>query len=162
MFPQIRGCPLADGAGPAAAGGRRQRHQPGDGAARSARGGGLRASARAAAPGRAEVVVAAELASHEVLLASAPDELRRSYRQRLLADLIEYDSAHDSGLLRTLRVFLDCSGSWSRCAKRLHVHVNTLRYRIQRIEEITGRDLAEFPSRVDFYLALELNREPAG
>ncbi|WP_190818156.1 PucR family transcriptional regulator [Saccharopolyspora pogona] len=111
--------------------------------------------------GRAEVVVAAELASHEVLLASAPDELRRSYRQRLLADLIEYDSAHNSDLLRTLRVFLDCSGSWSRCAKRLHVHVNTLRYRIQRIEEITGRDLAEFPSRVDFYLALELDREPA-
>ncbi|MEU5846925.1 PucR family transcriptional regulator [Saccharopolyspora shandongensis] len=111
--------------------------------------------------GRAEVVAAAELASHEVLLASAPDELRRSYRQRLLADLIAYDSAHNSDLVRTLRTFLDCSGSWSRCAKQLHVHVNTLRYRIQRIEEITGRDLADFPSRVDFYLALELDREPA-
>jgi sugar diacid utilization regulator len=111
--------------------------------------------------GRAEVVAAVELASHEVLLASTPDELRRSYRQRLLADLITYDAAHHSDLVRTLRVFLDCSGSWSRCAKQLHVHVNTLRYRIQRIEEITGRDLAEFPSRVDFYLALELDREPA-
>ncbi len=111
--------------------------------------------------GRAEVVTATELASHEVLLASTPDELRRSYRQRLLAELIAYDSAHNSDLVRTLRVFLDCSGSWSRCAKRLHVHVNTLRYRIGRIEEITGRNLTEFPSRVDFYLALELDREPA-
>ncbi|MDA3629296.1 PucR family transcriptional regulator ligand-binding domain-containing protein [Saccharopolyspora sp. WRP15-2] len=107
--------------------------------------------------GRAEVVAAAELASHEVLLASTPDELRRSYRERLLADLIAYDDAHHSELVRTLRTFLDCSGSWSRCAKQLHVHVNTLRYRIQRVEEITGRDLSEFPSRVDFYLALELD-----
>ncbi|MER7081077.1 PucR family transcriptional regulator, partial [Saccharopolyspora kobensis] len=106
----------------------------------------------------AEVVAAAELASHEVLLASTPDELRRSYRERLLADLIAYDDVHHSDLVRTLRTFLDCSGSWSRCAKRLHVHVNTLRYRIQRVEEITGRDLSEFPSRVDFYLALELDR----
>ncbi|MCI2423826.1 PucR family transcriptional regulator ligand-binding domain-containing protein [Saccharopolyspora sp. K220] len=111
--------------------------------------------------GRAEVVAAGELATHEVLLASTPDELRRSYRQRLLAELIAYDAAHNSDLVRTLRTFLDCSGSWSRCAKQLHVHVNTLRYRIQRIEEITGRDLAEFPSRVDFYLALELDREPS-
>ena len=63
---------------------------------------------------------------------------------------------HPRYLVRTLRVFLDCSGSWSRSAKLLHVHVNTLRYRIQRIEEITGRDLTEFPDRVDFYLALEL------
>ncbi|MGP4020049.1 PucR family transcriptional regulator [Saccharopolyspora sp. 5N708] len=112
-------------------------------------------------PGRAEVVAATELASHEVLLASTPDELRRSYRQRLLAELVAYDAAHSSDLVHTLRTFLDCSGSWSRCAKQLHVHVNTLRYRIQRIEEITGRDLAEFPTRVDFYLALELDREPS-
>ncbi|MER7015222.1 helix-turn-helix domain-containing protein [Saccharopolyspora sp. NPDC000359] len=107
--------------------------------------------------GRAKVAAAAELASHEVLLASAPDELRRSYRERLLADLTAYDAAHHSELVRTLRTFLDCSGSWSRCAKQLHVHVNTLRYRIQRVEEITGRDLSDFPSRVDFYLALELD-----
>ncbi|GAA4839429.1 PucR family transcriptional regulator [Saccharopolyspora rosea] len=106
--------------------------------------------------GRARVVGAADLASHAVLLASLPDELRSSYRRRLLSRLIAYDRAHNSDLVRTLRVFLDCSGSWSRCAKLLHVHVNTLRYRIQRIEEITGRNLTEFADRVDFYLALEL------
>lgn len=107
--------------------------------------------------GRAEVVGAAELATHKVLLASTPDELRRSYRERLLADLLAYDEAHHSELVRTLRTFLDCSGSWSRCAEVLHVHVNTLRYRIRRVEEITGRDLSEFATRVDFYLALSLD-----
>ena len=109
--------------------------------------------------GRAEVAVAAELASHEVLLASTSDELRRSYRDRLLADITAYDAAHGSELLRTLRVFLDNNGSWSRCSQLLHVHVNTLRYRIQRVEELTGRDLADFSTRVDFYLALRLDSD---
>ena len=107
-------------------------------------------------PGRIGIATGAELASHQVLLASVPDELRRSYRQRVLSPLVAYDRAHNSDLVRTLHVFLECSGSWSRCSKQLHVHVNTLRYRIQRIEEITGRDLGEFPTRVDFYLALQL------
>lgn len=109
--------------------------------------------------GRAEVAVAAELASHEVLLASTSDELRRSYRERLLADVTAYDAAHGSELLRTLRVFLDNNGSWSRCSQLLHVHVNTLRYRVQRVEELTGRDLADFSTRVDFYLALRLDSD---
>ncbi|MFC7342972.1 PucR family transcriptional regulator [Saccharopolyspora griseoalba] len=108
--------------------------------------------------GRAEVAAAAELASHEVLLAAVGDELRRSYRDKLLAEIIAYDRAHGSELLRTLRVFLEHSGSWSRCAQQLHLHVNTLRYRVQRIEQLTGRDLSDFPTRVDFYLALRLGR----
>jgi DNA-binding PucR family transcriptional regulator len=103
------------------------------------------------------VISGAELASHQVLLASVPDELRRSYSQRLLGRLIAYDRAHHSDLVHTLRVFLESCGSWARCAKLLHLHTNTLRYRIRRIEEITGRDLTDFAVRVDFYLALELS-----
>ncbi len=109
-------------------------------------------------PGPVGVVTGSELASHQVLLASIPDDLRASYRDRLLSPLADYDRAHHSDLLRTLEVFLDCAGSWSRCAKRLHIHVNTLRYRIRRVEEITQRDLGGFAARVDFYLALELER----
>ena len=55
---------------------------------------------------------------------------------------------------KTLEAFLDCSGSWSRSAQRLHLHVNTVRYRIGRVEELTGRNLAELADRVDVYLAL--------
>ena len=69
---------------------------------------------------------------------------------------MEYDRAHDADLVHTLDTFLACSGSWTRCAAQLHVHVNTLRYRISRIEQLTGRDLTRFPDRVDFYLALRL------
>lgn len=106
---------------------------------------------------RCGLATADELASHQVLLASVPDELRHSYHRRLLAKLIDYDRAHQSDLVHTLWAFLESSGSWSRCAKELHVHVNTLRYRIRRVEDITGRDLADFAVRVDFYLALQLH-----
>src|SRR5699024_1935783 len=104
------------------------------------------------------VVSAAELNTHDVLLASVPEALRDSYRARMLTELQDYDARHRSELVHTLRMFLAHSGSWSRCANALYVHVNTLRYRIRRIEQITGRDLGEFRTRVDFHLALRLAR----
>ena len=48
----------------------------------------------------------------------------------------------------------DTSGSWSRTAEALHLHVNTVRYRIGRVEELTGRDLSSLEDRVDVFLAL--------
>jgi DNA-binding PucR family transcriptional regulator len=88
------------------------------------------------------------------MLAAVPAPVRRSFRDRVLGPLRDYDAEHRSDLVHTLEVFLECSGSWSRCAVRLHVHVNTLRYRIRRIEELTGRDLGTFEDRVDLFLAL--------
>ncbi|QGN50783.1 PucR family transcriptional regulator [Micromonospora sp. WMMC415] len=107
-------------------------------------------------PGRATVVSAGELASHLLLLAGVPTDTRRAFRGRLLGPLVEYDRVHDARLVQTLETFLACSGSWSRCAELLHVHVNTLRYRIGRVEQLTGRDLSRFEDRVDFFLALRL------
>jgi hypothetical protein len=104
---------------------------------------------------RTAVVVGDEVASHLLLLAAVPDELRRSFRARVLGPLTAYDAAHKSELVRTLRVFLEHSGSWAQTSAALHVHVNTLRYRIGRIAELTGRDLTRFPDRVDLYLALD-------
>jgi hypothetical protein len=105
-------------------------------------------------PGRVAVAAGDEVASHMLLLAAVPDDLRRSFRTQVLGPLATYDAAHSSELIRTLRVFLDHSGSWTQAAAALHVHVNTLRYRIGRVEELTGRDLTRFPDRVEIYLAL--------
>jgi hypothetical protein len=105
-------------------------------------------------PGRVAVTAGDEVASHMLLLAAVPDDLRRSFRTQVLGPLATYDAAHSSELIRTLRVFLDHSGSWTQAAAALHVHVNTLRYRIGRVEELTGRDLNRFPDRVEVYLAL--------
>ncbi len=91
---------------------------------------------------------------HEMLLASVPAPVLRSLGERLLGPLREYDSRHNAELLGTLRSFLDCDGSWSACASVMYVHVNTVRYRISRIEALTGRDLSALADRVDFFLAL--------
>ncbi|MBX6356756.1 MAG: PucR family transcriptional regulator ligand-binding domain-containing protein [Micromonosporaceae bacterium] len=106
--------------------------------------------------GPAVVVSAGELASHVLLLAGVPAATRQSFQSRLLGPLVDYDRAHGADLVRTLDTFLACSGSWTRCAAELHLHVNTLRYRISRIEQLTGRDLSRFADRVDFFLALRL------
>ena len=95
-----------------------------------------------------------DLATHQALLAHVPDDLRASYVHRLLGPLRAHDERHHTSLEETLDVFLQCSGSWSRCAAQLHIHVNTLRYRITRIAELTGRDPTRLDEQVDLFLAL--------
>ncbi|SHN28516.1 PucR family transcriptional regulator [Cryptosporangium aurantiacum] len=104
----------------------------------------------------AAVVTADEIDSHMLLLGSVPDEVRRAYRNRVLGPVLAYDSTHDAELVATLTAFLDHAGSWSRCAEVLHLHVNTVRYRIAKVEQLTGRNLGRLDDRVDLFLALRL------
>ncbi|WP_346130240.1 PucR family transcriptional regulator [Nonomuraea roseola] len=106
--------------------------------------------------GKVSVVTGDDVSSHRTLLAAIPDPLRRSFRSRLLGRLEAYDATNQTELLETLETFLEESGSWSATADRLHVHVNTLRYRLKRIEELTGRSLNSWDERVDFLLALRM------
>jgi len=86
-------------------------------------------------------------------LVSVPTPVLRSFTERLLGPLAEYDARHNAELLATLRLFLACDGSWSACASRMYVHVNTVRYRISRVEALTGRDLSALADRVVFVAA---------
>ncbi|MFF7155030.1 PucR family transcriptional regulator ligand-binding domain-containing protein [Streptomyces sp. NPDC008139] len=111
----------------------------------------------AARPGRVCVAGHEELASHVLLLPFVPDDVRRAFTARLLDPLRAYDRRHRADLIPTLEAFLECDGSWTRCATRLHLHVNTLRYRIGRIEQLTGRDLSRLEDKLDFFLALRMS-----
>ncbi|WP_406724773.1 PucR family transcriptional regulator ligand-binding domain-containing protein [Streptomyces sp. GD-15H] len=111
----------------------------------------------AARPGRVCAAGHHELASHVLLLPFVPDDVRRAFTARLLDPLREYDRRHRAELIPTLEAFLDCDGSWTRCASRLHLHVNTLRYRVGRIEQLTGRDLSRLEDKLDFFLALRMS-----
>jgi hypothetical protein len=102
------------------------------------------------------VVDAAGLGSVELLLATAPAEARAAFRASLLSPLLDYDADHGTELVRTLRVFLDCSGSWTKAAETMFVHVNSLRYRMRRVEELTGRDLGSLADQAALLLALRL------
>ncbi|MBN9621622.1 MAG: helix-turn-helix domain-containing protein, partial [Actinobacteria bacterium] len=66
--------------------------------------------------------------------------------------LAEHDEQHETEYMVTLRCLLGCFGSVARAAEVLHVHVNTVRYRVKRIAEITGVSFEDADAR----LALEL------
>ncbi|MCX5194633.1 PucR family transcriptional regulator [Streptomyces sp. NBC_00249] len=106
-------------------------------------------------PGRVTVRGPDDLTSHILsLLPLIPAEARRAFADRLLGPLRDHDSRHRTELLTTLETFLDCDASWTACAARLHLHVNSLRQRLARIEHLTGRDLSRLETRLDFLAAL--------
>jgi len=55
----------------------------------------------------------------------------------------------------SLRAFLEHNGNWEAAARALGVHRHTLRYRVRRVAELTGRDLDAAADRVEFWLALQ-------
>jgi hypothetical protein len=87
----------------------------------------------------------------ELLLARAPDLADRIGRQ-VLGPLDAYAERRGSGLLETLQAFFDCGLDRRRTAQQLHVHPNTLDYRLRRITELTGLD----PGRPRDLVMLEL------
>ncbi|MGI5403101.1 PucR family transcriptional regulator [Streptomyces sp. CA-135486] len=87
---------------------------------------------------------------------------------RMLTALPE-DTAHDpvvrelldlshAELARTAEVFLDCAGQASRTAAALGIHRQTLYYRLSRVEQLTGLDLAEGEDRLLLHMALKAAR----
>jgi purine catabolism regulator len=110
-------------------------------------------------PGRADnaehVASYKDLGSFQLLLSLQDDDALRLYCDSVLGAL-ENGGSGDYGdeLLRSLEVFIEQNGQWERAARELFCHRHTLRYRIRRIEELTGRDLSSARDRIEFWLAL--------
>ncbi|MER6777518.1 MULTISPECIES: helix-turn-helix domain-containing protein [unclassified Streptomyces] len=89
-----------------------------------------------------------QLDTLSALLSGVPEEVRSVYATRALGAL-------GDGMLReALEVFLANNCSWTRTAEALHLHVNTVHYRIERVESLTGRDLSRLEHKLDLYAAL--------
>ncbi|HEY9472563.1 MAG TPA: PucR family transcriptional regulator ligand-binding domain-containing protein [Mycobacteriales bacterium] len=102
------------------------------------------------------IVSFAEPGSHHTLLGLLDEQTRRDFASAVLHAVRDHDLEHATALEHSLAVFLDSGTSWSGAAGRLHVHVNTLRNRMARIEQITGRDLHCINDLVDLHLALRI------
>ncbi|MFJ8310350.1 MULTISPECIES: helix-turn-helix domain-containing protein [unclassified Streptomyces] len=113
-----------------------------------------RAVAAATAPRSALVTSVDDLTTLDALLAGIPADVRAIYSSRVLGPLARGEGASHRMLLETLEVFLRHNGSWARTAEALHLHVNTVHYRIQRIERLTGRDLTRLDHKLDLRAAL--------
>ncbi|MBD5605695.1 MAG: helix-turn-helix domain-containing protein [Candidatus Eremiobacteraeota bacterium] len=64
--------------------------------------------------------------------------------------------ADDADLLATLRAYLNARGNKALCAKALYVHLNTVKYRLRRIADLTGRDLDDAQELLNLHVALEI------
>jgi purine catabolism regulator len=101
-----------------------------------------------------EVASHRDLGSFHLLLALQDDEALRAYCDSVLAGVVEGDPAYADELLRSLDAFLEHNGHWERAAAQAFCHRHTLRYRIRRVEELTGRSLTSPRDRIEFWLAL--------
>ncbi|MEA2524098.1 MAG: hypothetical protein QOF73_1325 [Thermomicrobiales bacterium] len=85
------------------------------------------------------------------------DELLR-FSRRMVEPLLAYDARRGTDLVGTLRVFLDEHGALRKTARRLNIHLNTLRGRLDRIGQLGNLDLDDAPTRLNLQLALEITR----
>ncbi len=105
---------------------------------------------------RGEVIAFEELGVYQLLFQVAdPDELR-AFADQVLGALIAYDRKHQADFVRTLAAYLRHHGSLQNAARELVVHVNTVSYRLQRIETITGLDLQNADDRLAAQIALKI------
>lgn len=88
------------------------------------------------------------------LLLASDDLPLADLGREVLAPLLDFDASAGAALVETLRVYLEEDGSVVRVAQRLYVHRNTVRYRLEQIERLTGRRLTSTADRVQLWLAL--------
>jgi hypothetical protein len=98
-----------------------------------------------------------ERAPVRILLASAPDATAAVARS-ILGPVLALPPAERDVLLGTLRAWFAEQGATSAAATRLFVHRNTVRYRLRRVEELTGRSLVDPTGIAELHLALEAAR----
>jgi purine catabolism regulator len=104
--------------------------------------------------GGPEVASHRDLGAFHLLLSLQDDDALRSYSESVLGPLSGGAPGYGEELLRSVDVFLEHNGHWENAAAELFCHRHTLRYRLRRVERLTGRDLASTRDRIEFWLAL--------
>ncbi|WP_326640875.1 helix-turn-helix domain-containing protein [Nonomuraea fuscirosea] len=107
--------------------------------------------------GRRGAVVAFDKLGISRLLLQVPDiETLREFATDILGEVLRHEKKHHSEYIATLICYFQENNSPQRASKLLHVHPNTVTYRIHRIEEITGLDLNTYRDRLAVQVALEI------
>ena len=79
-----------------------------------------------------------DLGSFQLLLSLQDDEALRLFCDSILGPIEASEGHYGGELMRSLEAFIEENGQWERAARRLYCHRHTLRYRIRRVEELTG------------------------
>jgi purine catabolism regulator len=78
------------------------------------------------------------------------------YLSNVIMKVIEYDKENDSAYFETLEAYCNCGKNVAKTAEVLYVHKNTITYRIQRIQEMTGVDFDDAQSWLHICMSLAL------
>jgi sugar diacid utilization regulator len=106
--------------------------------------------------GKAGRAAQADFGPFAVLLSAVDQPSARAFVRDSLGAIEEHDAAHGTHLLDTLTAFVDDGCRYQSCADRLGIHVSTLRYRLERIQQLFGVDLEHSDSIFGLTLALKL------
>ena len=80
----------------------------------------------------------------------------KGFCEEMLGKVIAYDEKTDGELMPTLRKLLDSNVNMKSTADSLFIHVNTLYYRVNKIEELLGIDFSSMNSRVNLFIAIKV------
>ena len=86
-----------------------------------------------------------------------PPELQRFYSETL-EPLVAYDEQYETELVHTLETFLDADANVAATAQRLYTHRHTVRYRLERVRELTDLDVGSTDGREKLGLGLKAMR----
>jgi sugar diacid utilization regulator len=86
-----------------------------------------------------------------------PSELQ-GFFDETVAPLVSYDDQYETELVRTLESFLDADGNVAKTAEKLYTHRHTIRYRLERVKELTGLDVSSTDGRERLSLGLKAMR----
>jgi len=107
-----------------------------------------------------ETVSFEETGAYRLLLPAMsedPGELQ-GFFDETVARLVEYDEQYETELVRTLETFLDADGNVARTAEKLFTHRHTIRYRLDRVRELSGLDVSSTDGRERLSLGLKAMR----
>lgn len=104
-------------------------------------------------PGTDRCIGFDELGFYKVLFNVKDREELEDFRNEVLYTLLEYDQKHGAELVNTLSVFLEENDNFICVSELLYIHRNTLKYRLQKIAEISGRNLTNPKDRMLLYFA---------
>jgi len=101
-----------------------------------------------------EVASWRDLGAFTLLLSIQDDEALKLYCESVLGPIENGDEEYGGELVRSLEAFIEQNGQWEKAAREVYCHRHTLRYRMRKVEELTGRDLSRAHDRIEFWLAL--------
>jgi purine catabolism regulator len=104
------------------------------------------------------IITYEELGVFKILCQDSLSEELEDFYNANLKPLVEYDEKKSTELVKTLQCYFECNGNLTKMSEALYTHYNTVLYRINRIQEITGANLKDSNDRLNLEIALKIKQ----